>query len=376
MTFAHMLRPSIRTDVEDRIVEITTDLVAVPTHETEAPAQELIASWLAACGFDCELQPVGEGRPNLVAHRDGSGGVFLNSHVDVHPPHNHPDPWTVHRHGGRLIGRGVLDAKGQIAALLAAVEAEPDTRACVVVTVDEEAGGLGSEHVRFPSGPWTQDGGVVLEPTGFAICTAQAGNIDVRVEVSAEVSHAYAPERTGSPIKAVLSVIDELDTCSFLKDEHPLVGRPRVNIGRLRGGEHAWRTPARARLEMTLGVVPGTDLAGAEQEVRGRLDDLARRWGNRGTSFLYDIVDTSEPTEIQPGSAPIAKKLADAMRVPLEPAGMPSWTDAGHLLLKHGLPCVVFGAGDLTSAHSNHEWVEVADLVRLCDVLRTLLTSA
>jgi acetylornithine deacetylase/succinyl-diaminopimelate desuccinylase-like protein len=362
--------------VEARIIQLTSELVAIPTNETEAAAQQLLAGWLTAAGFDCELHEVAPGRPNLVAVRDGTGGVFLNSHVDVHPPHDHADPWTVRRHGGQLIGRGVLDAKGQIAAAVAAVEAEPDTRACVVITVDEEAGGLGSEHVTFPDGPWSHDGGIVLEPTDFAICTAQAGNIDVRVDVSAEPTHAYAPEGAGSPIKAVLSVIDELDTCSFLKEEHPLLGRPRVNIGRLRGGEHPWRTPARAHLAMTLGVVPGTNLVAAEQEVRSRLDDLARRWGNRGTSFLFDIADTSEPHDIPVDHVPIASTVAAAMDVPLAPAGMSSWTDAGFLYTKHHHPCVVFGAGELTSAHSNHEWVDVADLVRLSEILRRVLRTA
>ena len=53
------------------------------------------------------------------------------------------------------------------------------------------------------------------------------------------------------------------------------------------------------------------------------------------------------------------------MDTPLVPAGMSSWTDAGYLYMKHRLPCVVFGAGQLAPAHSNHEWIEVADLVRL-----------
>jgi acetylornithine deacetylase/succinyl-diaminopimelate desuccinylase-like protein len=54
---------------------------------------------------------------------------------------------------------------------------------------------------------------------------------------------------------------------------------------------------------------------------------------------------------------------------------MPSWTDAAYLYLKHGLPCVVFGAGELTTAHSDLETVAVSDLVRLTDALRALLRS-
>lgn len=362
--------------MEERIIQLTSELVAIPTHETESGAQQLLAAWLGACGFECRLEPVAPGRPNLVAYRAGSGGTFLNSHVDVHPPHGHPDPFTVRQQGDVLVGRGVLDAKGQIAALIAAVELEADASACVVITCDEEAGGLGSEHVTIPDGPWRTDGGIVLEPTDFAVCTAQSGNIDVRVEVSGTAGHAYAEERRGSPIKAVLSVIEELDTCRFLKEEHPLIGRPRVNIGRLTGGEHTWRTPARAELQMTLGVVPGTDLGAATDEVTTRLDDIARRWTGRGTSFLYEITDTSEPIEIPWGSVPIAKRIAAALGRPLEPAGMPSWTDAGNFLLRHQLPCVVFGAGQLGPAHSNNEWVRIADLVRLAEVLRLVLRTS
>jgi acetylornithine deacetylase/succinyl-diaminopimelate desuccinylase-like protein len=102
------------------------------------------------------------------------------------------------------------------------------------------------------------------------------------------------------------------------------------------------------------------------------LDEVSRRWGERGTSFLYEIVDSSEPIDVT-DRVPVASRLATALGVSYEPAGMPSWTDAGNLFTKHGLPCVVFGAGELASAHSNHESVRVADLVRLAEGLRGLL---
>jgi acetylornithine deacetylase/succinyl-diaminopimelate desuccinylase-like protein len=294
----------------------------------------------------------------------------------VHPPHAHPDPWTLRRRGNELVGRGALDAKGQIAALVAALEAEREAAACVLITVDEEGGGLGSELASVPDGPWWEDGGIVLEPTGFAICSAQAGNVDVVVDASAPAAHAYAPRAAASPVTALLSAIEALDTCRFLDTDHPLLGRPRLNVGLVRGGEHRWRTPAGAHMEVTLGVVPGTDLAAAVAEVGARLDECARRRSVRGVSFLYEIVDTSEPHEIDASSLPIASRLAAAAGVPLAPAGMPSWTDAGNLLTKHGLPCVVFGAGDLAAAHSDHESVDVRDLVRLAEILRNLLRTA
>lgn len=358
--------------MRERIVSLTADLVAIPTHETEGVAQEYLAGVLEAAGFSCTLQEVAPGRPNLTARR-GTGGVFLCSHIDVHPPHGHTGPFVFRQQADLIVGRGVVDTKGLIAAMVAAVEAEPDAEALILVTCDEERGGLGSERAEIPDGPWFDEGGIILEPTDFAICTAQAGNVDIRVEASSTPVHAYASDRPGSPIHAVLAVIEELDTCTFLKERHPLVGRAQRNIGTIRGGEHPWRTPARATLEMTLGIVPPTDVVAAEAEIRNRLEDVARRWNKQGTSLVFEVTDRSEAVEM-PHDLEIAQRVSDAMAVPLEPAGMPSWTDAGNLLVKHGLPCVVFGAGDLALAHSDHEWVRLTDLERLAKTLRAILS--
>ena len=357
--------------VNDRIFELVAGLVGIPTHEVEDEAQRLIASWLQACGFTWELEEIFPGRPNLVARR-GDGGPLICSHVDVHPPHDHDDPFTYRRDGDNLVGRGVLDAKGQIAALVAACEAEPDAPALIAITCDEERGGVGSERLTLPDGPWAHDGGIVLEPTLFRVCTAQSGHIDLVVRASAEPSHAYAPEATGSPISAVLAAIDSLETCAFLSARHPLLPAPRLHVGRIEGGEHLWRRPAAAGAEIGLGLVPGVDADAALDEVRSRLDDLGRRWATRGAAFMYEISDASPAIEV-PQDLPIVGQLGKALGSSVEPAGMPSWTDAGNLLVHHDIPCVVFGAGDLTSAHSNREWVKADDLVRLSEVLQRVL---
>lgn len=359
--------------LSQRITELTSVLVAAPSHETEADVQQLIADRLSACGFECTLEDVAPGRPNLVARR-GDGGLFVCSHADTHPPHAHPDPFMCRRQGDLLVGRGVLDVKGQIAALITALEDEKAAPALVAITCDEEALGQGSANISIPDGPWFADGGIVLEPTDMRICTVQTGHIDVAVGVSGTPGHVYGEGAGASPITAVLAAADALNACSFLAVRHPLLPDARVQINRIEGGEHLWRRPARAHVEIAIGIVPGVDVHAAEAEVRARLDDVAASWGSRGTSFLYDILDTSEPITVSE-ELPVVSKLSSALGAPFEPAGMPSWTDAGFLLTKHALPCVIFGAGELGPAHSDHEWVRLPDLERLASVLRNLLSA-
>ncbi len=356
----------MNTQLADRIVDVTAGLVAIPTHETEQVAQERLAEILAGAGFECELQRVATNRPNLIARR-GSGGTFVCSHIDTHPPHGHPEPFTCKRRGGILVGRGVLDAKGQIAAAVAAAEADPDAPLTFVITCDEEAGGLGSERLHVPDGPWREDGGIVLEPTAFRMCTAQGGHIDLVLEASAPSTHAYAPRATRSPIDVILDAVEAVRSLPSLDERHPLLPAPRAHLGHVQGGEHLWRTPGGARAEVSIGLVPSNDPEAVTKEIRKRLDEVANGWDAEGGSFLFEIVDTSEPIEL-PVDLPIVTRLASVLGSD-EPSGISSWTDAGNLLVHHGIPCAIFGAGELAPAHSNHEWVEVGDLVRLSELL-------
>lgn len=362
--------------MRERVVSITSELVAFPTHEAELDAQSHLAGILGAAGFHCELQEVEPRRVNLLARR-GSGGVLLCSHMDTHPPHAHPEPLRMEQRDGELIGRGVLDAKGQIAALVAAVEAE-DADATILITCDEEGGGIGSERATIPDGPWRTDGAIVLEPTNFRFCTAQGGHVDLRIEARAPAAHAYSVVNgrgTTGAVQAVVDVIGSLREMPALRTDHPLLPRPWLHIGTISGGEHLWRRAGGCVAEVGMALVPGV----STDEVVGQITEIVRRtaqgWDVEGSHVGFEIIDRSEPVEV-PADLPVASWLADAPGTSLQPGGMMSWTDAANLLAHHAIPAVIFGAGDLRTAHSDDERIAVDDLVRLGEILRTVLRSA
>ncbi len=355
-----------------RIEWLVGELVAIPTHEREQEAQELLAEHLSAAGFACALQAIEPGRPNLVASR-GVGGPFVCSHVDAHPPHAHPNPFTCRRDGEFLLGRGALDAKGQIAALVAAVEAVPDAPATVVITCDEEGRGKGSELLELDDVLRPEGGGVVLEPTAFHICAAQAGAIELRVRARTEGSHAYA--RDGVSALGVLDgTLDALRSCSFLQLRDPRLPAPQLHVTVLRAGEHPWRTPAAATVECALDLVGDCELATAVAEIEDVAETAGRAWAARGATVEAEVVDVSEPVGVR-DDLPVVGRLQRAAGTPLPFGGMPSWTDAGNLLVHHAIPCVVFGAGELTSAHSDRERVRLDDLVRLAEILAAFVAA-
>lgn len=347
----------------ERVVELTRDLVGIPSHLDGVAVQDRLRELFSACGFACALEETAPGRPILLARR-GTGGPFLCSHADVHPPHDHPDPFTCRRDDGDLLGRGVVDAKGQIAALLTACEALPEAPVTVLVTSDEESDAVGS--TRLSGRIDAPEGGLVLEPTAGRICLAQAGCVDVAVAVRGAGGHTHAPDAL-SALDALQGAVDALRSCRFLERRHPLLPAPELRVGRLDAGEHLWRAPAHARAELSGEIVPGVRPDEARAELSETLEALASAWRIGGPELSYELLDVCEPHEV-PQDLPVVDRLQRAAPQ-AELGGMPSWTEAANLARHGDVHCAVFGAGDLAPAHSDRERVRIADLVHLAEVL-------
>ena len=122
----------------------------------EADSAAFVADALAALGCAVERQDYAPGRVNVIGRLvNGPGPVFaFNTHMDVVPAGDgwSGDPFALRADGGRLIARGACDAKGALAAMLAAIAALGAARerwsgtllGCFVA--DEEVASNGARH--------------------------------------------------------------------------------------------------------------------------------------------------------------------------------------------------------------------------------------
>lgn len=137
-----------------------------------------------------------------------------------------------------------------------------------------------------------------------------------------------------------------------------------MNLGRIHGGYDTMVVPSRCELELDVGFAPGLSAEQVAEEVHQALAEAE----------AVQITDAWDPWETPPG-AEIRARLEGAVRaagLPLKQWGMPSWTDAAHLVRK-GIPAVVFGAGDLAVANTWHEALPLAELHALSRVLIQLI---
>ncbi|HVD65768.1 MAG TPA: ArgE/DapE family deacylase [Gaiellaceae bacterium] len=267
-------------------VGFLAELVRVPSLlGEEEPAQALVEARLRALGFEVEsvipdpaqlaerpdsgipLMPYG-GRRSLVATIGAGTGpsLVLNGHVDVVSAEP-LERWTKEPFGaeiadGRMYGRGAVDMKGGIAAMLlgvqAALAAGPLPGQVVYQSViEEECGGNGALAAVL-AGPGA-DAALIAEPTNGGMDLVAVGVIWARITLSADARHASNADRGSNPIEAAFPVIDALHRLEAELNADPdpeLEGLEQpylLNVGALHAGDWASMTPGEAVLDVRLG---------------------------------------------------------------------------------------------------------------------------
>jgi len=316
-------------------------------------------------GFTCELQPVDDKRSNLVALR-GEARFLIATHADTVPGWGHPEAERPRIANDRIYGRGALDTKGQLAALLWAME-KAEAPAAVAVFVDEERDGRGSE--RFTP-PRTFAGAVVLEPTGLALAISESGSLELKLTVTGEAAHGAMPNAGANAIERFFQVYQGLKGLPFMRAREPGRAPAAITLGRLEGGIDPQVVPERCVAQFDLIIPSHLDF---ERTCTTILEFLEKHeW------LRYEVLDREPPWETSPQEE-VARALASALRkiTGEEPryTEMPAWTDAANLV-KKSIPAVVFGAGELALAHTPREHASLEGLLLLGRILQEFLVAA
>ena len=160
-----MIQPTDRSSLTPD-AQILYDLVSTPSVSgDEGAAAEVFVRHATALGFDAQIDRVG----NAIADRAASAHedvihIALLGHIDTVSGYIRV---TVEE--GILYGRGSVDAKGPLAAMLVAAsraEIPGNVRLTVAAAVGEEA--AGSVGARSLAPRWSPDACIIGEPSGSA----------------------------------------------------------------------------------------------------------------------------------------------------------------------------------------------------------------
>ncbi len=355
---------------EHRLRELLRVLVETPTPTgSETALFPFLTDYLRACGFKVIKQEVTESHPltppgeyrNLLAER-GKSPLLISAHLDTLPAYSHPQPYTLREEGDRLIARGVLDVKGQIAALLLAVDLT-EAPCQIAFVCDEERGGTGSRSLRFEA-----EAVVVLEPTDLKPVIAHAGAVEATATFFGKAAHGSLPHWGESALEKAIAFVDALKTHPLIAQQrHPLFERaPLVTVGKLEAGVDVMVVPNKALLNFDIRVLPGS----SAQAIADLVRDFASRF--KAETQIDDIAEPVTLDEQAPAMQVVKQAVREVTGSEPPAVGYFSWTDAVNYL-ERGVPAVVIGAGHLGIAHSDEEWVKLNDLLALSKILARVI---
>jgi acetylornithine deacetylase len=216
----------------------------------EGEAGAWLAGALGAIGFEVTAQPVSGERFNVFATCGAPPRVVLSTHFDCVPPF-----FPSRLEGTRLYGRGSCDAKGILAAQVAAVDAlrrAGENRVGLLFVVGEERGSDGARAANAAaprSCRYLIDG----EPTDNRLGLATRGIFRLRLKASGRAAHSSYPELGESAIEKLLDVLTDMRRIEWPSD--PELGRTHFNIGLISGGLAHNVVPPAAEAEITFRTV-------------------------------------------------------------------------------------------------------------------------
>jgi acetylornithine deacetylase len=310
------------------------------TTGNEGPAGEWIARELRALGYTVVEQPLERGCSNVIATLDPPAVVF-STHYDCVPPF-----FPSRVENGRLYGRGSCDAKGILAAQVAAAErlrASGERRVGLLFVAGEERGSDGAvaANAIAPGSRFLING----EPTDNRLGAATRGVLRVRIVASGRAAHSAVPEQGESAIDKLIDALILLRSLPLPVDKD--LGATYYSVGLIEGG-----------------VAPNVISPHASAEL------LFRTVGPAD-----DILTAIRPLEALVTSEEILRVPDVRLQtVPGFDTAVFSFTTDVPFLGRWGAP-LLFGPGSILVAHTSDEHLEIAELNRAIDAYEQLAAA-
>ncbi len=325
-------------------IRFTRQLVEIEsTTYHEGAVCDFLAEFLSGRGWNVEKTPVAQPadsgtdgpRWNVYGGKAGqTPDLVFSTHMDTVPPYMH------FREDDEFIyGRGVSDAKGIIAAQVAAAEAlrAEGLSVGVLFVSGEERDSAGAKAANLAS-----KGSRFLingEPTDNRIALASKGALRATIKCTGKLAHSAYPELGDSAIHKLIAALTKVLALSLPVD--PDAGDTTVNVGQIQGGHAPNVVADQAEAQVLVRLV------GPSEPVRAAIVAAVGDLGE--VSFTLDL------------------KFIRLQAVEGLPTMIARFATDIPELTNWGTP-VLLGPGSIHVAHTSHEKLAKKELLEAVDL--------
>jgi LysW-gamma-L-lysine carboxypeptidase len=359
---------------DDYAVDLLTRMIKI---YSPSGSEEEISLFLAAemekLGFCVRRDEVG----NVIGEiGEGSPFVLLCGHMDTVE-----GKIDVRVEDGQLYGRGSVDAKGPLAAMISAASTFVKNgfpgKIMVVGVVDEEKGGTGIQH--FVESGVHPDYAIFGEPSGLEkVVFGYKGIVSVKVTVETPSGHSAAPWLFDNAIEKAMEFWKQIQKL-HLREEKLKSRFYSITscLTKIQGGNtSASFVPSHCEVFVQLRIPPQLSPDQVFEEVKRKIERYKAT--NPKVTVSVEMVDVAKAFEADRRSV-IVRALAWGIRkTTLNYASFSRKTGTGDMnVLGNALkiPVVTYGPGDSKLDHTPNEHIDIKEYLKSIEVLKKALTK-
>lgn len=373
---------------QNLVIGLTQELIRFPSVNppgNEQPVAEFLAGRMEEMGIEAEIQPIEEGRANVIGRvrGEGEGHLVFTGHLDVVPPGGQAwqhQPFDAEIVGDRLYGRGSCDMKGGVAAIIGALASlqrsgfRPKADVVIACTAGEEAGMLGARHMVERRSLEGSRYLVVAEPSDLNVFIGEKGVLWTKIRALGRTAHGSMPWLGVNAVSYMSRLIGRLESYPFPFRESALLGEPTISVNVIHGGNKINVIPDVCEIEVDMRTVPGQDHEKVLDGLRQIVETVAREY-HPELRVEVDLVNDKASLETDRNDDLVkatVESVKSVSRKPPEVGGVTFGTDGAHLGPGFNIPMVICGPGSPSMAHQPDEYVEVKQLIQAAEVYADL----
>jgi succinyl-diaminopimelate desuccinylase len=381
------------------LIELLQALVRIPSPNPPGDSRAIAAfiadtMQQAGCRVQTLVPPNKPEAPSVIAALgQGDPVIMLHAHIDTVPiaeseaAHWHVDPYAAVIEDGKMYGKGSVDDKAPLAAMMTAMlHVAPRAAALqgtlvLVAAAEEETGGrLGTLWLAESGHLPLSDFIIVGEQTDNRVATAHKGVVRATVRSAGRSVHATNPDRGVNAITAMARAVLALEQYhrALAQRSHPIAGSPTCNVGVIQGGSTANAVPDSCTVQLDRRMIPGENPADVQRELTDVIAGVDAAPAQL-TVEQFQVSNWFSSTV----ETPLAQQFLSCVQQVLNghpgPVGYLPGSDAKHLTGVTRGEMIIFGPGSYEVAHAYDEFVEVNALRQTYAILadfieQTLLT--
>lgn len=356
-------------DSTKRLAEITADLISFQT--TEDKPQEVEKAYRYIKGFlkgeDVKIREFEQnGKKSLVIFRGRKkekkrfNTIFL-CHMDVVPAGS--ELFVPRTEKGKIYGRGALDMKSGCAVGLMLMKNIKSEDFAVIYTADEEIGGKDGTAFLVEKG-YRADFVIALESTNLEVVSERKGVLRIILEASGKSVHSSVPWEGVNALDKLIAAYGDIKKdfpAITAKSSESKKYRKTLNLAFMKGGDVFNKVPDAAVMHLDIRYSRRDDPKDILKRIKAAAKKnkcrVSKAW--QTPTLFTDSNNKYLQKIVKIGNCKISRRYGAS--------------DCRYFSMI-GIPAVDFGPTGKYH-HGNGEYVEVASMKKVYDILEKFLTT-